>query len=200
MRIFNADQTVLFSLETGKNWRSYSTNIRDGSKSIKIHRIWKKIDLRPKFRKQVTAVIKVQRKNNIHYTPTGTLEMRTSTGKIKVDGNYDQNNLIHSCESTNTRCSQDVYSSSRTPWNDIPFFAMWSLSVAMALKMTRKHLRFLTGFGVSPPLWRQWILCGMASCLGIGTTGVNSLEWSLTSTPKHPPHRWRHEALAIHVV
>ena len=35
MRIFNADPMVLFSLETGINWRRHPTNTLDGWKSIK---------------------------------------------------------------------------------------------------------------------------------------------------------------------
>jgi len=53
MRIFNACLMVLFLLEADENLRGYSTNTRGGSKSIKICRIWKKFDSRPKFRKQL---------------------------------------------------------------------------------------------------------------------------------------------------
>jgi len=42
MRNSNADLTVLILLKRSKNWRSYSTIIRDGSKSIKTNPIWKK--------------------------------------------------------------------------------------------------------------------------------------------------------------
>ena len=53
--------------------------------------------------------------------------------------------------------------------------------------MTGTALRFPTPFEPFPTTWPRWILRGMPSCLGTGTTGLNSLVWSLTSTQEHLP-------------
>jgi len=42
MRIFNANNMVLISLKTRKNWRRYSTNTQNEPKFIKIRHVWKK--------------------------------------------------------------------------------------------------------------------------------------------------------------